>query len=376
MSIHQSNGHTDLNLYFDPDYSKSLVRNVLQPINKRYFKCRFVGFDNLPPRNNPERPLVYVSNHSGMAFPWDGMMFTALMFERSDFHFKDAVRALSAPALSQSNLMNPYLIENFWEINGAVEARFKNFEIMMDNRESNILVYPEGVPGIGKGFNRKYQLQRFATSFVRLAIRYKTDIVPFATVNGEYINPYVLSWPWLNKWSSKLGIPYIPVGFHTLLLIVLPWLFYYGLPAQLTYVRGKRIRPYKMIEKPLEEITEGDIKRIRDKIKDSMQSELNQAVQAYGKKRYSSGKIIGNGLSQILKLIYYTPLGWPLLFHEHHRLYQKHRGKPFTMHLTCWSWLKFLFRNPITIAYYIPVLGWIPLLIRGYRHHTISSDKR
>ena len=363
----------ELNSQFDPAYAESLVKNVIGPINRRYFKSKFVGFDQLPMRNNPDKPLIYIGNHSGMAFPWDAMVFNATMFEREEFVFKNIVRALTAPALSQSNLMNPFLIGNFWPINGAVDARFSNFQTMMHYNDSNLLVYPEGVEGIGKGFNRKYQLQRFATSFVRMSIKHRTDVIPVVTVNGEYINPYVLSLPWLNHWSKKIGIPYIPVGFHTLLLIVLPWLFYYGLPAKLTYVMGNRISPYLMTDKSIDEITEEEIASIRDRIKQQVQQELNRAVAAYGSPRYSSGKVIGASFKDLLTILYYTPLGWPLLFREHHRRFKKQAGKPFTMHIGFWSGLKFLFRNPLTIAYYIPVLGWIPLLIKGYWGHRIRS---
>jgi len=361
-----------LNQQIDPAYAESLVKNVLGPINREYFKSRFIGFENLPERNNPGRPLVYVSNHSGMAFPWDAIIFTARMFEKAGFRFLNAVRPLSAPALSQSNLMNPFLIRDFWKINGAVEARFENFEIMMHYPDSNILIYPEGVPGIGKGYNRKYQLQRFATSFVRLSLKYKTDIIPVSTVNGEYINPYVLSWPWLNKWFGKIGIPFFPVGFHTLLLVLFPWLFYYGLPARLTYVMGKRIKPYELIDKPYEELTHEDIEQVRDHIKATMQEELNRAVEGYGLKRYSPGKIAGRNLTRILKLFYHSPPGWPLLFYEHHRLYRKNQGRPFTMKITMWSGLKLLFRNLFTLFYYLPVIGWIPLLIKGYWKHDVK----
>ena len=362
-----------LNQYFDPGYGKSLVRNVVGPINDHYFKCEFVGFDQLPKRNNPKVPLVYVSNHSGMAFPWDGMMFSSMMLKRENFDFRNAVRTLSAPVLSQSNLMNPFIIENFWKINGAVDARFENFETLMQHSASNILIYPEGVAGIGKGFNRKYQLQRFATSFVRMALKYRTDIIPFATVNGEYINPYVYSWPWLNRLSQKIGIPYIPVGLHTILLLLFPWLFYFGLPARLTYVMGRRIKPYELIEKPYEELTHEDIKKVRDQIKEQVQGELTRAVKQYGGKRYSTGKIIGNSLSNILKLNYYSPPGWPVLFHEHHRLYKKYQGQDFSMETGFWSGIKYLFKNPLTLAFYTPVLGWIPLLIKGYRGHRIEK---
>ena len=247
-----------------------------------------------------------------------------------------------------------------------------NFDTMMHYQKSNLMVYPEGVAGIGKGFNNKYKLQRFATSFVRMALKYQTDIIPFATVNGEYINPYVYSWPWLNKYSQKIGIPYIPAGFHTLLLPFLPWLFYYGLPAKLTYVMGKRIKPYELVDKPYDELTEAEIKKVRDQIKEQMQNELTKAVQDYGAKRYSEGKILGNSLIRILKLNYYCPPGWPILFHEHHRLYSRKNSKKFSLRIGFWSGLKLLIRNPLTLSFYIPILGWIPLLLMGYVGNTIK----
>jgi hypothetical protein len=267
--------------------------------------------------------------------------------------------------------MSPFLIKDFWKLSGTIEASYPQFEATMMQQYFNVFIYPEGVPGIGKGFNRKYQLQRFATSFVRMAINYQTDVIPFSTVNGEYINPYVLSWGWLNKWSKKIGIPYIPIGFHTLLLLVFPWLFYYGLPANLTYVLGKRIKPYEMVEKPFDELTEFDIKEVRNKSKAEMQLELDNAVRKYGKRKYSKGKVKGNSLKQVLKLWHYTPLGWPLLFHEHHRLFMKNQGKPFTMKIGFWSGVKYLIRNPFTLIFYLPILGWIPIFVRGYWKHNI-----
>jgi hypothetical protein len=363
-----------LNQHFDPAYSKSLVEQVIGPINDLYFKSRLVGFQQLPERNQPTIPLIFVSNHSGMAFPWDGMVFSSMLFKQQDFQMDHMVRTLAAPALSESNLMNPYQINNFWMINGAVDARFRNFETMMHHQHSNLLVYPEGVPGIGKGYNRRYQLQRFATSFIRMSIKYKTDIIPFSTVNGEYINPYVLSWPWLNKWSQKIGIPYIPVGFHTLLLIFLPWLFYYGLPARLTYVMGKRIKPYRMINKPYEDLSKDEIKAVRDQVKSQMQEELAAAVELHGRRRYSSKKLTG-GIMNIFKLALYSPLGWPILFRKHHAQYKQSRGEPFILNTRLGSCLRFLISDPITVCYYIPVLGWIPLLIRGYRGNKIRSRK-
>lgn len=363
--------NTSVNSKFDQRYAESLVRNLIVPINQRYFKCQLIGFDDPPLRNNEERPLIYIGNHSGMAFPWDAMVFSSVLFKEYGFKLKHAIRPLAAPALSQSTLMNPFLIKDFWEISGSVEAKYRKFERMMKQSASNLLIYPEGIAGIGKGYNNKYQLQRFATSFVRMAIKYETDIIPFATVNGEYINPYVLSWSWLNKWSQKIGIPYIPVGFHTLLLLVCPWLFYFGLPARLTYIQGKRIQAYKMVDKPYDQLSDQEIQSVRDRIKLQVQEELDRAVDSYGSPRYSRGKFRG-GISKLITLWYYTPLGWPLLFHEHHRLFTRNPDKPVSLEIGVWSGLKIFLKNPFTLSFYIPILGWIPILIRGYWKHKIK----
>jgi hypothetical protein len=187
----------------------NLVKNVLGPLDQCYFRSAFVGFEPFPERNHPDRPLIFASNHSGMAFPWDGIIFTARLFARSGYDFAKAVRPLTAPMLSRSTLMNPFLVENFWKRVGSIEATSLNFETMMHCPDSNILVYPEGVPGIGKGFDKKYQLQRFfATSFIRVSLKYQADIIPVATVNGEYINAYAYHSDAVNRLANKVGIPF------------------------------------------------------------------------------------------------------------------------------------------------------------------------
>ncbi|MEJ7660998.1 MAG: hypothetical protein WKG07_15955 [Hymenobacter sp.] len=130
---------------------------------------------------------------------------------------RDLPRPLSAPLLSQTDLMNPYLIKDFWKKCGCVDATTLNFETMMYYQEHNLMLYPEGVPGIGKGFNRKYELQRLATSMLRLSLQHGTDIVPFYTINAEYLNPYAYSFEWINRLTQKIGIPFLPI---TLLLLL------------------------------------------------------------------------------------------------------------------------------------------------------------
>jgi len=277
-----------LNHLFDIELSKAISRDVISLLDKTYFRSEMIGFEEqeYPQRNNPERPLIFASNHSGLAFPWDAMIFVnrILVLNNCD---KNAIRALTAPMLSASNLMNPYQIPNFWKsVGGGVDATTLNFETMMQQNDFNVMIYPEGVPGIGKGFNRKYQLQKLSTSMVRMSIKYKTDIIPFAVVNGEYINPYTYSSPLLNKIINLVGIPFLPLGFITPLIILFPWIFYMGFPAKLIFIVGKRIKPYELTSKTFEEMNYEDFRLVADKIHEQMQQELSEAEQKYGKKPY------------------------------------------------------------------------------------------
>ena len=348
--------------YYDFSYLKSVMKNVSDFIDKYYFRSRFIGFENIPQRNNPDRPLIYACNHSGMAFPWDAMMFGVGLLKLNNYDTFNSVRGLTAPMLSKSPLMNPYLIENLWKKAGGVDATTLNFETMMQYKESNVLIYPEGVPGIGKGFNRRYHLQRFATSFIRMSLKYKTDIIPISTVNGEYINPYSYKSTKVNRIVNKIGIPFLPLGLSTLGIILQPWVFYCAFPAKLTYVMGKRIKPYEMTDKPFEKIEREDLVRIANTVRRQMQQELIEAVRKYGQNPYEAKEVLSITLKNLSKAFYFYPWGWPLLFLEHERLYKKSKGNPVNMKIRFLSFIKMIFRNPRVMVFYLPIIGWIPII--------------
>lgn len=351
--------------FMERDFAAELIKHVLAPLDQYYFRSQFIGFESFPERNHPERPLIFASNHSGMAFPWDGIMFSSLLFQRNNFDLSKAVRPLSAPMLSESTLMNPFLVKNFWRRAGSIPASLLNFETMMYYKESEILVYPEGVPGIGKGFNKRYQLQRIATSFIRISLKYKTDIIPFATVNGEYINPFAYSAPKLNELVNKIGIPFLPVGFMTFLIPFQPWLFYFGFPAKLTYVMGKRLRPYEMIDKPLAKITEEDVRRVTAIVHKQMQEELSAAASQYGAEPYVAKEFFAVCRRNITKFPYFVPFFWASLFAEFERRFEAKDLRPWKLNFL--SGLKAFFRRPLNFAFFLPILGWIPILWRGLR---------
>ena len=358
--------------YFDEQFVETLDRNILQLLDRVWFRSELVGFEEYPQRNRPDRPLIFASNHSGMAFPWDAIVALSHLWRRLP-DLRDLPRPLSAPMLSQSALMNPFLVENFWKRSGCVDATTLNFETMMYYNDHNLMLYPEGVPGIGKGFNNKYQLQRLATSTVRLGIAHRTDIIPFYTINGEYLNPYTYSWAWINRLSKKIGIPFIPVGPVLLLVLLQPWFFYMAFPAKLTFVLGSRVKPYEMTDKAPADLTRDDYRALSEQLRLRMQGEMDTAVAKYGRHPYQWGELWQRIKANWRYFPFFLPWAWPALFQEFERQYIKAGRRDFDLDLrTPGTYWRMLWRNPFTLTFFIPLLGWIPIAIRGYRNHSIK----
>ncbi|SNR61858.1 MULTISPECIES: hypothetical protein [Hymenobacter] len=361
--------------HFDEEFVETLDRNILQLLDRVWFRSELVGFEQYPERNNPDKPLIFASNHSGMAFPWDAIVALSHLWRRLPDK-RDLPRPLSAPMLSQSALMNPFLVKNFWKKAGCVDATTLNFETMMHYNDHNLMLYPEGVAGIGKGFNRKYQFQRLATSTVRLGIQHRTDIIPFYTINGEYLNPYTYSWDWVNRLSKKIGIPFIPVGPILLLVLLQPWFFYMAFPAKLTFVLGTRIRPYELTTKPVAELTRPDYEELSNQVRARMQTELDAAVQQYGRQPYRWPELWQRIKENWRFFPFFLPWSWPALFQEFERRYVRNGHRAFDLDLRRpGAYWRMIWRNPFTLTFFIPVLGWIPIAIRGYKGHRLRTKK-
>ncbi len=350
---------------FDLECTRQIIEKVVSKMNDVYFRAEFVGFENFPKRNNPDRPLIFASNHSGMAFPWDAIVLASEMFKRHNYG-ADAMRPLSSVMLSGSSLMNPFMYKDLWKIVGSVDATFLNFETMLHQNDHNLLIYPEGVSGIGKGFDKKYQLQRFSTSFITLAIKYRTDIVPIYTVNGEYINPYAYRNHWVNAIVQKIGIPYLPLGITTPIIFLQPWFFYAALPAKLVYVLGEAIKPYEMTDKPIEEMSLEEVRSICNLVKDQMQYNLLEAEKKYGQQPYKVGELANAVITKTPNFPYELPFAWPLLFSAFKQHYKGKSTRNMKLKLGWLSVFRILWKNPMDIFFYVPILGWIPLLIKGF----------
>ena len=78
----------------------------------------------------------------------------------------------------------------------------------MLKQEEAVIVFPEGVRGTGKGFVKRYQLQRFGNGFMDIAIDTNTPIIPVGIVGCEEALPMFGNAEGLAK---KFGLPYFPI---------------------------------------------------------------------------------------------------------------------------------------------------------------------
>lgn len=206
---------------FEPTVAKYAATPVEQ-LYRRYFRVITKGIENVP-----EGRVLLVSNHSGQ-LPFDGMMIgAALFFDRDPPRYVRSMIEKWIPRL-------PYVSVLMARI-GQIVGTPDNCRRLLNNEEA-ILVFPEGARGISKTFDKRYQLERFGTGFMRLALETNTPIVPVAVVGAEEQAPALYDAKSIAKF---LGMPAFPITpFFPLLgpagLLPLPtrYRIYFGEPLK------------------------------------------------------------------------------------------------------------------------------------------------
>ncbi len=199
------------------------VRPLFRFLYESYWRVETRGIHNIPDSG----AQLIVANHSG-TLPHDGSMIaTAIDFEHPRHR---AVR----PLIEDFVFHFPYL-GTFMNRCGGVRACQENAQKLLE-KGNLVVVFPEGVKGLGKPFKDRYKLTRFGRGgFVRLALRSSVPIVPTSVVGAEEIHPMLFKIDWLSK---ILGLPYVPVT------PTLPWFGLLGLipfPSKWTIEFGERL---------------------------------------------------------------------------------------------------------------------------------------
>ncbi|MFL5358920.1 lysophospholipid acyltransferase family protein, partial [Archangium sp.] len=180
------------------EYGKdAALGGVMQPVldflYERYWRVSVQGASHVP-----AGPVLLVANHSG-ALPFDGpMLQQALSRERPDLQ--------EARWLAEDQVFYAPMLGTLMNRLGAVRACPENALRLLDELRP-VIVFPEGIQGLGKPYAQRYQLKRFGRGgFVKLALRTGAPIIPVAIVGAEETAPLLGKIP-----AGFLGIPYLPV---------------------------------------------------------------------------------------------------------------------------------------------------------------------
>ena len=201
----------ELNEYgYDADgMSPFWMRRVLMPfalLYRYYFRVEVAGIENLP-----EGRVIVIANHAGQ-LPFDAAMLgLALLMEARPPRIARGMGEYWIPQLPWVSVVAART--------GTLVGTPQNCIHLLENGEC-VLAFPEGVRGMNKLFSQRYQLQRFGSGFMRLALETDTPIVPVAIVGSEEQHP---SFANLEGLARMFGAPALPIT------ATFPWLGPLGL---------------------------------------------------------------------------------------------------------------------------------------------------
>ena len=179
---------------FSREYLKSLMPLGLF-FYRHWFRVEVFGIENVP----DEGATLIIPNHSGQ-LPLDGGMITiANIIEREK-------PRLCRAMIEKWFATLPY-VSTFMPKVGQLTGLTENAERVMEAGEV-MLIFPEGIKGSGKTWDKRYQLQRFTVGFMELAIKYDAPIVPCCVIGGEEQAPAFVN---LEGLAKKLNMLYFPI---------------------------------------------------------------------------------------------------------------------------------------------------------------------
>jgi 1-acyl-sn-glycerol-3-phosphate acyltransferase len=175
---------------------------------KHYFSVESHGIENVPAHGR----VMLVGNHSG------GVAIDGAMVHASQFFEMNPPRL--AQGMAEKFLNKVPFASQITNRCGHLTGLPEHAERLLGD-ERMLMVFPEGARGTAKLYKERYSLVHFGTGFVRLAMKMKTPIVPFAFLGGGEAVPTISNAVSLGK---LFGVPYIPVT---------PWLVALPIPAKL-----------------------------------------------------------------------------------------------------------------------------------------------
>jgi 1-acyl-sn-glycerol-3-phosphate acyltransferase len=159
-----------------------------------YFRVDTIGLENMPAKR-----VLLIANHGGQ-LPIDAFLIGISMILEAEP--PRIVRGMFERWATRL----PFISTYFGRLGQVVGDQRNCLDLL--RREEAVLVFPEGVAGSGKTIQHRYELQKFGTGFMRLALETRTPIVPVAVIGAEEAYPSVLN---LKPLAKAVGAPYLPI---------------------------------------------------------------------------------------------------------------------------------------------------------------------
>ena len=215
----------------DGDYGLDLdFRKRSEPLFRflweSYWRCETTGMENVPTSG----PCILVGNHSG-GLPLDATMVAYGL--SSECGPGRVVRPLYDKFVEG---MGP--VKGLYRKLGGVPAKYAVADELLERGEVPV-IFPEGVGGVAKLYDERYQVGAFSSSAARLSCRHRVPIIPFAVIGAEETYPMIGRSAQLGK---LLGAPYVPI---TPFFPMLGLAGMIPLPTKWFIAFGKRIYLYR-----------------------------------------------------------------------------------------------------------------------------------
>ncbi len=239
--------------------------SAIEFMHRRYFSAHAHGLEHIPDRGR----AMLVGNHSG------GVAVDGLTVLASVFFDKEPPRLVHG--MAEKFLNNVPFVSQWLCRTGQFTGLPGTAERMLED-ERLLLVFPEGARGTAKLFRDRYSLVHFGTGFVRLALKMRAPIVPFAFLGGGEAVPTIFN---LVRLGKLLGVPYIPLT---------PYLLPIPLPVRVDVYFGEPLVFQGTGTEP-DSVVAGYVDQVKERIAGLIaKGQEERAALSWGRRSLSAGR--------------------------------------------------------------------------------------
>ena len=257
---------------FNPKYQQAFQEEILAPIIKYYFR----GELHLPQSLPEKGKMIFAMNHAGMCFPWDFLGLCYLLSQKKGW----TVRPLAGVSLFEHPWMIWWLPPGWSQVLGGIKAQKEDFQTAVE--QDTIMVYaPEGLRGPSKGWHKRYQLEKFDPSFIRISQKHQIPIVPVICIGNENLHPWTINITTLqNKLQKLFKLPFLPLSPLVPILILFPSMGVWAAKSHLRYfvkswIEPQQIQDLKTTERDIRKNAYNRAQEFRAQMQEQIDGKLN-----------------------------------------------------------------------------------------------------